>query len=506
MITIGKDIKRDVVESCDVVVVGSGAGGGSIAAEFAEAGLDVVIVEEGGHYTSEDFSLNPAVATSTLYRDAGASVIIGKPNIFFQEGRCVGGSTVINGGMCWRTPERVLQRWRWEMGLSDLTPQHLEPFYEKVEERINVAPQSPESLGKGEMMFRKAADKLGWLIHPNKRNQKDCTGEGICIFGCPTDRKQSVLITYIPRAINNGARLYTDVKIKKVKIKNRIATGVEGHVLDRRTNKKTPYKFTVNAKTVVLAGGAFQSPVMLMNSGVKNKNLGKNLHCHPNVKVVGMFDDPVYYWKGVHQGHQVHQFIDEGILLTMSVVIHPSVIPLSLPQFGRASLEIMEQWNHMLVGGGLVDDTTVGEVKRMPWGEPMGFYDIDHVEHERLLHTSALAAKLMFEMGARKCLLSFTNLLEINSPDEIKKIYDSGIKKEEIEIPTVHAFATCRMGANPKRSVVNPWCESWDVEKLFVTDSSSVPSSLGVNPQETIMALATRTGQYILENQKKYLA
>ncbi len=505
MITIGEQINRDTTETCDVCVVGSGAGGGAIAAELAEGGLEVVILEEGGYYPSKDFSLDPGKAIPMLCRDAGASAILGKPNIIFQEGRCVGGSTVVNGGMCWRTPEKVLRRWRWEMGLTDLTPKNLEPFFEKVEERINVAPQSPESLGRGDMLFKKAADKLGWLIHPDRRNQKDCTGEGICIFGCPTDRKQSVLITYIPRALNKGARLYTDVKAIKVRMKKRIAQAVEARVLDRRTGKKKPYKLTVKAKVIVLAGGALQTPVMLMNSGIKNKNVGKHFHCHPNVKVVGIFDEPVYYWKGVHQGHQIHHFIDEGILMALAVV-HPGLATMSFPQYGQDSLELMELWNHMLVVGSLVDDTTTGVVKRAPWGEPLAYYNIDHVEKDRLIRATALLSELLFTAGARRAILPFTTLTEIKGPDEIKKIYDANIKPEEIEVLTVHAFATCRMGANPKRSVTNPWGKSWDVERLFIADSSVIPSSLGVNPQETIMALATRTGQYILENKSKYLS
>jgi len=504
MITSGDKINRDVTESCDVVVVGSGAGGGSIAAELSEAGLEVVILEEGGYYTSKDFSLDPRVAVPQLYRDSGSSVILGKPNIIFSEGRCVGGSTVINGGMCWRTPEKVLQRWRWEMGLSDLTPGNMEPFFEKVEERINVAPQSPESLGRGDMLVKQAADKLGWLIHPNKRNQKGCTGEGICVFGCPTDKKQSVLITYIPRALEAGARLYTDVKVKKVRIKDGRAQGVEARVLDRRTGKKTPRKLTVKAKTVVLAGGALQTPVMLMNSGVKNKHVGENFHCHPNVKVVGIFEDPVYYWKGVHQGHQIHEFIDEGILMAIGVV-HPGLTALSFPQIGRDSLQLMELWNHMLVAGGLVDDTTTGRIRRAPWGEPLAYYDIDHVEHARLIRLAALLSELLFTAGAKSVLLPFPELEEIHSADEIKKIYDAGVKRSGMEVLTVHALATCRMSANPRRGVVTPWGECWDVERLFIADGSVVPSSLGVNPQETIMALSIRTGRYILENRKRYV-
>lgn len=504
MITIGENIKQDVVETCDVCVVGSGGGGGTIAAELAEGGLEVVILEEGGYYPSKEFSLDPGKAIPMFCRDAGASAIIGKPNIIFQEGRCVGGSTVMNGGMCWRTPERVLQRWRWEMGLKDLTPEHLEPFFEKVEERINVAPQSPESLGRGDMLFRQAADRLGWLIHPNRRNQKGCTGEGICVFGCPTDRKQSVLITYIPRALKKGARLYTDVKAIKVKMENRIAQAVEARVLDRRTGKKKRHKLTVRAKVIVLAGGALQTPVMLMNSGVKNNNVGRHFHCHPNVKVVGVFDEPIYYWKGVHQGHQIHHFIDEGILMAIGGV-HPGLATMSFPQYGRDSLELMELWNHMLIAGSLVDDTTTGVVKRALWGEPLAYYNIDHVERYRMIRATALLSQLLFTAGARRVILPFATLTEIKGPDEIRKIYDANIKPDEMEVLTVHAFGTSRMGANPKHSVTNPWGESWDVERLFIADSGVVPSSLGVNPQETIMALATRTGQYILENKRRYL-
>jgi len=505
MITIGQDINRDIEESCDVCVVGSGAGGGAIAAELAEAGVDVVILEEGGYYTSKDFSTDPGVAVPQLYRESGSSVILGKPNIVFSEGRCVGGSTVINGGMCWRTPERVMERWRWEMGLTGFTPDKMDPLFEKVEERINAAPQSPESLGRGDMLFKQAADKLGWLIHPNKRNQKDCTGEGVCVFGCPTDKKQSVLITYIPRALNNGARLYTDVKIKKVNTKSRKATGVEGKILDRRTGKKTSHNIRIKARSVVLAGGALQTPVMLMNSGIKcNGNVGRHFHCHPNVKAVGIFDEKVNYWKGVHQGHQVHQFIDEGILFAVGVV-HPGLTALSFPQIGRDNLELMEKWNNMLVVGALVDDTTTGKIKRAPWGEPLAYYDIDHVEYDRLIRATALLSKLLFTAGAKKVLLPFGSLEEIYSMDEIKKIYEARVKPEEMEVLTVHALATCRMGADPKRSVTSPWGECWDVENLFIADGSVVPSSLGVNPQETIMALATHTGQYMLNNQSKYL-
>lgn len=184
---------------CDVVVVGSGSGGGAAAARLAEAGLDVVVLEEGGHYTSADFTRGVAESLARLYRDGGSSVIFGRPNLFFQEGRCVGGSTVINGGMAWRTPEPVLARWRRDHGLDFMTPEGMEPYFRAVDESIHAAPQHPDSISPGDRLFRDSAESLGIPVTPNRRSQVECRGSNVCILGCPDNRKQAVHVTYIPR-------------------------------------------------------------------------------------------------------------------------------------------------------------------------------------------------------------------------------------------------------------------------------------------------------------------
>jgi len=505
MIITGEQVTKNLEEKCQVVIIGSGAGGGAIGAELAENGVDVIILEEGGYYTSKDFVPDPTKMIPMLYRDAGTSMIMGSPAIIFSEGCCVGGSTVINGGMCWRVPEKILKRWNIEFGLTDITPKTLEPFYEKVEKIINVAPQAPESLSKAEMLVHRACTKLGYLIRRNRRNQLNCTGEGLCVFGCPTDRKRSVLVTYIPKALNAGARLYADCRVKRIITNGNRATGVECHILDRATKKKK-YTLKISAQLVICSAGAIQTPALLLGSKVGNssKQVGKNFLCHPNVKIVGIFDQEVRYWAGVHQGHQVHEFLEEGMLFALGGV-HPSLVSLSLPGYGRKSLELMELWNHMIVAGALIDDTTYGKVIRLPWGAPLAMYQIDDIEYERMLRAVALMSEIMFTAGARKVLLPFFQLQEINGMDDIKKIFSAGIKKEEIETLTVHAFGTTRMCADPKRGVVNQWGQVYDTERLFVVDGGIIPTSLGVNPQETIMALATRSGQYILENKNKFL-
>ena len=210
------DVSSDLTVSCDVVIVGSGAGGAVMAAELADAGIDVVVVEEGGYHPTELFTPSAGRALRTIYRDGGAQSALGSPPILFSEGRCVGGSTVINGGMCWRTPDHVLERWSSQEGVAGITPAAMAPYFAKVERRINVAYQDPESIGHDQELLKAGADRLGWHIIPNLRNQLHCGGCNICTSGCPTGAKRSMLVTYLPRALSRGARLYAGCRVEMI--------------------------------------------------------------------------------------------------------------------------------------------------------------------------------------------------------------------------------------------------------------------------------------------------
>jgi len=501
MIFTGKEITEDRRENADVCVIGSGAGGSVAAAELAEGGLDVVLLEEGGYYPSKEFNSNPSEMLPKLYRDGGASFILGSPGIAFSEGRCVGGGTVTNGALCWRLPDKVLKRWNWEHGLKDITPSELNPFFEKVEKSINVAHQKPESIAKGDYMFKEAAESLGYKVVNQNRNQKNCVGLNQCILGCPKDRKQSTLITYIPRALEKGTKLFADSRAIKIMKSNGVFT-VKANVLDRETAKPRR-KLTVTSKLVVLACGAIQTPVLLIGSRLGNSSgqVGRNFYCHPNVKTLAFFDKDIYYWKGAHQAFKIVDFLDAGLIIATGGV-HPAIIAMTLPYFGRKHLEFMEQYNRMIGAGALIEDTTSGRVIRAPGGTPLMFYNIDKIGFERMRLGVALLSEIMFAAGARKILLPFLYLDEISSPDEIKKIYNPSIRPKQTESLTVHAMGTCRMGTDPARSVVNQWGESHDMKGLFIADASVIPTPIGVNPMLTIMALASRSAQYILDNKR----
>ena len=497
---------RDVTVECDIVVVGSGAGGGAIAAELAEGGRSVVVVEEGGHYTSKDFGLDAPTMIKKLYRNAGSAPILGRPNIIFSEGRCVGGSTVINGAMSWRTPEKVLKRWQWEHGLVEMTPAALDPFFTKVEQRVSVGPQDAESIGEDARIMERGADKLGYAWVPAMRSQKHCCGANNCAFGCPTDAKQSVLVTYVPRLLAAGGRLFSGCKVERVTTDGQRATGVVGRLRDPESGARGP-KLTVRAKVTVLACGAVQTPALLLRNGLTNSSdqVGRNFLCHPNSKVVGVFDAPVHAWKGTIQGNQIREFIDEGIMITTSMV-PPGLLAMSFPYFGARSWEVMRDYDKMVAAGCLVEDTGSGRVGVDLFGEAKMRYDINNRDFQNLIRGVALTSEILFAAGARRVLLPFDFLPSIDSPDQIATLFSHPIPKEEVECLTVHAMGTCRMGIDKRSSVVDPHGESWDVPGLFIADASVFPGPIGVNPQITIMALATRCGRWLLDNEQRYFA
>lgn len=502
-----KEITHSINETCDVCVVGSGAGGAVVAKELSEAGLSVIMLEEGGYFNVPDFRANDTInSIVNLYRDGGSTVLMGKPNVLYTEGRCVGGSTTINGGMCWRTPDKILKRWQWEKGLGDLTPKRMDFFFKRVEEMLAVAPVLPEARNEDSEILKRGAEKLGYRVKANLRAHRACVGTNQCITGCPTGGKQSTLVTYIPAFLKAGGRLYANCRVKKIKTKRGRATGILGNIIDPET-KKVKASIRIRSRITVVCGGAVQTPALLMRSGIPDDSgqLGKNLLAHPNTKVIGVFDDAVYGWKGVNQAYQVTEFMDEGILMGVNFV-PPGIATLALPFYGAGFLQTMREiFNHCVLGAALIEDTSRGRVVNLPFDQAVPFYQLNSRDFEHALRATALLAEIYFAAGAKKVYLPFAHLHEIDTIDELRKIYEYPIRPSDLELMTVHVMGTCQMGVDPKRSVINTFGESHQISGLYVADASIFPTSIGVNPQESIMAFATRTAFHIAENQANYV-
>jgi choline dehydrogenase-like flavoprotein len=493
-----EDVVRDITLDCDAVVVGSGAGGGVVAAELAEAGVDVIVLEEGGYHPTEEFTAVASDMVPKLYRDHGASMAIGSPVIVYGEGRCVGGSTVINGGMTWRTPERVLDRWASEHDIDGVDARALERIFARVERLVSAAHQDPESIGRDNALLKQGADALGWKVIPNIRNQLHCAGTNNCAFGCPTGAKRSTLVSYVPRALAFGARVYADCRAHTLVTHGKRVVGVAARVV--RANGTSGAKVLVRAATVVVAAGSIHTPALLLRSGIRSPSgqLGANLTLHPNAKVVATFDDDVVGWKGVHQAYQVREFQDQGYLMA-AVNVPPSILAMGMPFIGRALDEIMAQYNRIVSGGILVEDTTSGRVRVLPGGSPMAFYQLSDRDAERVVRGVALIAELLFAAGARRIWVPFDGAEPLDGPDDVRRLRGQTIPKRAMEIMTTHVMGTCRMGGDRSRHVCDPWGKVYDAEGLWVADASLFPTPIGVNPMETIMALATRNAERIVD-------
>ena len=494
-LTTGADVTGDLSVDCDVVVVGSGAGGATMAAELAEAGVDVVVIEEGGYHPTESFTADSMRALRTLYRDGGGGMAAGRPSVLFAEGRCVGGSTVVNGGMSWRTPARVLDRWSAE-GVLAIGEREMEPYFARAESRHSVGSQDPETIGRDSELMRAGAVARGWAVVPNRRTQLHCAGTNSCTSGCPTGAKRSMLVTSVPRALALGARLYADCRVDRITRKAGAVTGLAGHFL-RPGDPKSP-KLTVRARTVVVAGGAIQTPALLARSGLHRGQLGRNLSLHPNTTVVAFFDSEVTGWHGVHQAFQVREFMAEGLVLTAQNLPPPMLAGI-VPAYGRELGELMADYNRIVTAGPLVEDSGTGRVRTIPGLGTQVFYRLTDADAARLVRGVELTAEALFAAGARRVLLPFDGAPEIRSPGELRDLLARPVPKASMQVYSIHLMGTARMSEDPRRGVTDSFGAVHGVPGLFVADASLFPGPLGINPMETVIALAMRNAGRLLE-------
>ncbi|MBI2890547.1 MAG: GMC family oxidoreductase [Nitrospirae bacterium] len=481
----------EVIEA-DAVVVGTGAGGAVVAKELAEAGLAVVILEEGRYHTRKDVTGHIWDAQKRFYRDKGFTFSIGNTVVPIPMGRAVGGSTAINTGTCWRTPDWVLERWVKELGLDEFAPDRLAPYFDRVEQTLPVHTADMKFVGGVGRVIARGCDRMGWSHRPLRRNAPDCDGAGVCDYGCPTDARRSMNLSYIPLALRSSALLLTEARADRVWLENGRAVGIEAQATGGGP------RFRVRARAVVLACGTLLTPVLLLRQKLCNRSgyVGRNLSIHPATSLSALFDEPIRAFAAIPQGYCVDQFHRAGILLLGASA--PVDLAATLFQLvGRDLVELMEAYERVAAFAVMVEDPSCGRVRIGPGGKPMIFYSVGREVLERITRGIELVGTIFLEAGASRLFPMVQGFPEVRDRRGLEGLKGARIRARDIFLSAYHPLGTCRIGKDPLRSVIDTNHQAHDLPGLYICDGSAVPTSVAVNPQETIMALATRAAEKI---------
>jgi choline dehydrogenase-like flavoprotein len=493
-VTQAADITQAQLElNADAVVVGSGAGGAIAAYELAKSGKKVIVLEAGPYVPSEKFSEMLAVSMGTMYQDHGGQSNT-NGDVAILQGACVGGSTVVNAALCFRTPDYYLRLWGKDHGLTNLTPTLMRSYFEKVERNLHIRTVTPSETSAGAELLAVGMKKLGYPLGKARRNIKDCANSGACFSGCATDRKQSMLVTYLPWAVAHGAEIHADTRVVSVLSQAGKATGVTAEVVDPATGKKKA-DVRVNAPIVVLAAGPIQTPLLLQKSVLANSSgqVGKNFACHPTLSITAEFPFEVKDFYGATHSLYMdkHTLPEQGGYLLLNAVQDPVEASFQAePGTGKPYVAYMSGYKNTIRLISLIHDKNVGEVV---WkdGHKEIRYTVDDEDFDAMKKGLVATAKILFASGAKKLYLPSSNIATIVSADEVESTIGA-LKNEpaRYKYTSFHPQGTCRMGRDAKKSVVNPHGETHDVKNLYVADASLLPTSIGYNPSETVYALA----------------
>ncbi len=493
--TLGNTVPPGEGEECDVVIVGSGAGGAVAAAELAEAGLDVIVLEAGEHYDRDSYPADHLDAIAELYRDGGLTIAEGRPPIPVPVAKVVGGTTVINSGTCFRAPEPVLEDWQRRFGIS--WAGEMAADYAEAEQTLRVKQLDPERMGRNGQLAMEGAAAIGASGAPIHRNAGDCVQCSSCPFGCEIDAKRGMHVSYLPRAVAAGARLRAGVEAERVLVEDGRAVGVACSTRAGAGAKQRP--FTVRARrAVIAAGGSFGTPELLLRSGLGGRQVGRNFHIHPACWVGARYEEEVRGWDGVMQSYYVDEWEPTGILLEATFT------PLAfggawLMGAGESHQRAMLDFGHVGSIGVHLCDRSSGRVGLGAEGSLRASYKLTREDAGRLAFGIARAAEVHFAAGATEV---YPNIARVGilKPGDLAQFEATSFKPSELRLEAFHPMGTARISADEREGVCSIDGSVHGTDGLYVADASLFPTSVGVNPMMTVIAFAKQIARGLTEH------
>ena len=500
---------HDTVYECDVLVIGSGAGGGVVAGELAQAGHDVLVLEKGPYCHGCDFTQREVDMMGKLY-DAKGTLSTQDGGIGILAGACLGGGTTVNWAGAFRTPDYVLQEWAREHQAPHFVSLEFKESLSAVARALSVNTNHTRHNGQNQALWD-GSTKLGQEVKLIPRNEKGLTdsdahfrGLGYTPLGDAHGIKQGTLNTYLKTAFEHGARLLADTAVSRVTIENGHATGAEA---EHTTADGQKIRVTVRARRVVVAGGAIQTPALLLRSGLKHPHLGRHLHLHPTVVVSARYAAAINPWHGpsmsvVNDTYTQLHGTNFGAKLETPPA-HPGLMSMVLPWLsGQQHHEMMREASHLGSFIVLTRDREGGRVSIDKQGMPLIDYVLSDFDRANMLTGVRAAAEIHAAAGAHTIYLPHGTLPtlqvedgQISNPEVLTQLEHLSWKPNQFGLYSAHQMSTCRMGGDPATHPLKLNGETVEVRGLFVADGSAFPACSGVNPMLTIMALAHFTAQ-----------
>jgi len=495
-------IEGDVVEHCDVCVVGSGAAGAVLANKLAAAGRSVVLLEKGGYFEGEDMNQRDEDMMPLLWKNSGMN-LTEDLRIVIAQGACLGGSTVINDAVCFPIPQVTSAQWA-SAGVA-ITEDEWATAAEEVSNQIGVTPVREDELNRNSQMLRKGLELMGYTKHyANSRNCVNCMQCGLCHLGCHYEKKQDMRVTYIHRALNDPnskIRVYCNCSAETISYKDGMVESISGEFLNR--DGDVVHNITVNARIVVLSAGSIASSYLLLKNSIAQGKAGVGLALHPSPFVLGDFKFEVRGNQGIPMAYTLHEFgvtngVQDGGFLVEGIYVPPLQFSLLMSGTGVEMGELMKRYNNFAMAGVLVRDESNGTISLTEGG----FAKVSYSPSTRTLSDIAKGAQLIanmwFSLGATRVVTSHMSKTILTSKDEIPGLVDAiENDPQHLLLGSAHPQGGNRMGSDPDTCVVDSNCQVYGFKNLFVCDASVFPTAVGVNPQLTVMSLATISAERI---------
>ena len=497
-------LEGDVVEECDVCIIGSGAAGAVLANKLSRAGRSVVLLEKGGYYEGEDMNQRDEDMVPLLWKNGGIN-FTDDLRIAIGQGCCLGGSTVINDAVCFPIPDIVADQWT-ELGVA-ISKTEWSDAIQEVSDQIHVTPLAESELNRNSRMLRTGCELLGFKKHSmNSRNCIDCMQCGLCHLGCHYETKQDMRVTYIHRALSDpgsDVRVYVNCTAGKMTYVDGVVDGVEGVFVD--SSGRSSYTMRVNARAVILSAGSIASSQILISNSIAQGVAGRGLALHPFPCILGEFQFEVRGNQGIPMAYALHDFgvtngVADGGFLVEGIYLPPLQFAMYFPETDLQKLELMKRYDHYAMAGVLVRDDQNGIVSVTDSGSARVSYSPGAKELDSMARGAAVIAKMWFAQGATRVITSHLAKRVLNSVGEIEDL-ESAIRNDprNLLLGSAHPQGGNRMGSDRSRCVVDSDCRVYGFKNLFVCDASVFPTALGVNPQLTVMSLATITANRLAE-------